>query len=128
MVVVITAAEAIVALEAAAGTEEPAEGCDQKAVSALLALCEDRPGPFSPAEIRAVIEESVPSPRQIVHTTVGGIGADWDLADAVSFASELSAVCTWEPSLLGDELVIDNGSRVLRFEVRAPENAQDNAG
>lgn len=61
--------------------------------------------------------------RRLVHSRLGGLGADWDV-DAVVALVERADVVAWEPTPLGfghDLVVVEaTGRTPYRFEVPAP--------
>jgi hypothetical protein len=116
----LTPDEAAAAIEVAAWAEHPGDEAYRDAVEAIGVMLAERPGPFTADEIRAVISEHVPEPRNRIHTRAGGLGADWDADDAVRFARQPGAVCRWSLDLVGHDLQVVAGDRWVQFEARAP--------
>lgn len=123
--VALTADEAVAAIEAAAWTERPDDEAYRTAVKALEAMTAAKPGPFSGEEIRAVIAGHVPAPRRLIHTTAGGLGADWTAEAAVAFARKPGAGCFWAWHMLQHDLLVIADDRLVHFEVRAPKDIRD---
>ena len=65
--------------------------------------------------------EDHPRTRAVIHTTLGGFGADWDLRAALD-ALDSAQTIEWSWSLMGhDLLVVTDEDKHLRFGVRMPE-------
>jgi hypothetical protein len=63
----------------------------------------------------------VPGGRKVIHSRLGGFGADWDL-DSVLNAIDNADQVRWAKSLFGHDLVVVTGDKVVSFEVRKPED------
>lgn len=65
--------------------------------------------------------------RTLIHSRLGGIGADWDLESAIALA-EASTWRGWVSSLLGHNLGIgterDGRARLYCFDVPAPKSVE----
>lgn len=62
-----------------------------------------------------------PETHPVIHTTAGGFGADWSLAEAVAFI-ENADVIGWKLHLFRHNLAARSGGRVVFFEVPAPDD------
>jgi hypothetical protein len=60
--------------------------------------------------------------RRVLHTFVGGMGADWDLIDALGFVMAAKEVA-WSRPWAGHELYATDGIRHVYFGVEAPKGA-----
>lgn len=59
----------------------------------------------------------------VLHSRIGGIGADWPLFRVYDAIDTAENVC-WSPGLLGHDLcVVQPGGRVVRFDVPMPAGA-----
>jgi hypothetical protein len=122
--VLLTADEAVTAIKAAAWAEHTPDEAYREAVEAISAMCAGRAS-VAVEEISAVISARIPEPRKRIHATAGGIGADWDADAAVRFARQPGAACSWAWSLMEHDLLVIANDRLIRFEVRAPEEIRE---
>lgn len=61
------------------------------------------------------------SGRTLIHTFSGSIGADWDLAEAIDYASKKGAQAYWAWNLFKHNLVIEADGRRIAFDVENKE-------
>lgn len=62
--------------------------------------------------------------RTIIHSFLGGIGADHDLATALDYV-ERSDDRAWAPHLFGHELAVAVDGKVYRYDARRPSSFAD---
>jgi hypothetical protein len=75
---------------------------------------------LTPADVLAAIDAVVAAPRQRIHCRLGGLGADWDLDQAIELVRG-AAGAAWIPSLMRHDLAVKSGSDVYHFEARKPQ-------
>jgi hypothetical protein len=121
--VLITADAAVGALAAAAWTEPVREDAYEKAVAAVRTICEAVPaGPERAlaASILGAIDGAIGTPRKRIHCFLGGLGANWDLDEAVRFVRTAEKV-GWAPNIFRHELAALKDGKIYAFDVPAPE-------
>lgn len=71
----------------------------------------------------AAFTEERENPRTVIHSRAGGIGCDWDLADALALLPDAKLV-GWTTGMLGHDLgVVTADDRSILFDVKRPERA-----
>lgn len=120
----ITPDEAVAALTAAAWTESISEDDAFRGVEAVRKLCAPTGAGdgrrLYARDVLAVLDGAIGEKRTLIHCLAGGLGADWNLADAVDFARREDAQCAWVRHLLGHELAIWSGGKTRHFQARRP--------
>lgn len=61
--------------------------------------------------------------RTVLHSRSGGIGCDWDLHAVIEFINEADEV-GFGSSLLGHEMWVAQGDRVVHFDVKKPQGPE----
>lgn len=57
--------------------------------------------------------------RTVIHSILGGFGADWDLEDAINTVESARKVA-WSSNWMGHDLAVQNAEgKVVRFEAQA---------
>jgi hypothetical protein len=66
-------------------------------------------------------EGRVPGGRMVVHSRMGGIGADWNLEGVLEAVDKADNIW-WSKSIFGHDLVVEVDGKPVSFEVRRPDD------